>query len=65
MEPKLRRLVIHEDLQSLTEAELDELSLVTPQDVERAKAFVRRASPFAAKLLDSELEEDVAATADS
>jgi hypothetical protein len=40
-----------------TEAELDALSEVTPQDIEKAKAFVERAAPLAAKLLDAKLDE--------
>jgi hypothetical protein len=40
-----------------TEEELDRDSEVTPQDIERAKAFLARAAPLAAKLLDATLDE--------
>lgn len=45
-----------------TEAELDALSVVTPQDIEKAKVFVERAAPLAAKLLGAKLEEPSAST---
>jgi hypothetical protein len=41
-----------------TEAELDALSAITPQDIENAKTFIERAAPLAAKLLDAKLDEE-------
>ena len=41
-----------------TEEELDTMSAITPQDVQRAKAVIQRASPLAAQLLDAKQEEE-------
>lgn len=40
-----------------TEEELTRLSEITPQDIADAKAFVERAAPLMAKLLDAKLYE--------
>ena len=55
--PKKPGLIRRETYVPWTEEELDRLSEITPDDIEQAKALVKRSSPLAAKLLDAKLDE--------
>ena len=46
----------------LSDAELDDMAKVTPDDIRKAKAFTRKHAPLIAELLDAIDEPDVPKT---